>query len=91
MLKAAATNNMNEIVLSNNLPFSSTLLVYCEVIIPINLPNTYTWEVPEHLQKNIQPGIRVEVLLRNKKYAGIVKKSIIKSRNYSSLNPLSIF
>lgn len=74
MLKAAATNNMNEIVLSNNLPFSSTLLVYCEVIIPINLPNTYTWEVPEHLQKNIQPGIRVEVLLRNKKYAGIVKK-----------------
>ena len=47
--------------------------VFAEVIIPLALPNTYTWAVPKHLQGKIQQGIRVEVQLRNKKYAGIVK------------------
>lgn len=65
---------MSEFDPSNNIPFSSIPLVYCDVIIPINLPNTYTWEVPEHIQNTIQIGIRVEVSLRNKKYAGIVKR-----------------
>lgn len=65
---------MSEFDPSNNIPFSSIPLVYCDVIIPISLPNTYTWEVPEHIQNTIQIGIRVEVSLRNKKYAGIVKR-----------------
>ena len=46
---------------------------YCEVIIPLALPTTYTWAVPQHLQAAIKIGIRVEVQLRNKKYTGIVK------------------
>jgi primosomal protein N' (replication factor Y) len=46
---------------------------YCQVIIPLALPTTYTWAVPQHLQTVIKIGIRVEVQLRNKKYAGIVK------------------
>jgi primosomal protein N' (replication factor Y) len=53
---------------------SSTNPVYCDVIIPILLPNTYTWEVPPAFQAAVQKGIRVEVALGNKKYAGIVKK-----------------
>ncbi|MGC8750878.1 replication restart helicase PriA [Hydrotalea sp.] len=53
---------------------SSTTSVYCDVIIPILLPNTYTWEVPPEFQVAVKKGIRVEVALRNKKYAGIVKK-----------------
>ena len=46
---------------------------YCEVIIPLALPTTYTWAVPQHLQTTIKIGVRVEVQLRNKKYAGIIK------------------
>lgn len=48
--------------------------LFAEVIIPLALPLTYTWSVPAHLQPSIKIGQRVEVQLRNKKYAGIVKK-----------------
>ena len=48
--------------------------MYAEVIIPLALPRNYTWSVPEQWQTTIQPGCRVEVELRNKKYAGIVKR-----------------
>lgn len=47
--------------------------LYAEVIIPLALPVTYTWAIPPHLQKAAKLGIRVEVELRNKKYAGIIK------------------
>ncbi len=46
---------------------------YCEVIIPLALPTTYTWSIPDHLLAGAKIGVRVEVLLRNKKYAGIIK------------------
>ncbi len=46
---------------------------YAEVIIPLLLPITYTWAIPIHLASVMQIGLRVEVELRNKKYAGIVK------------------
>jgi primosomal protein N' (replication factor Y) len=62
---------------SNNLLFNSPsgdVGLYAEVIIPLALPVTYTWAVPQHLQAAIKIGVRVEVQLRNKKYTGIVKK-----------------
>ncbi len=46
---------------------------YAEIIIPLALPTIYTWAIPPHLQQAAKPGIRVEVQLRNKKYAGIIK------------------
>ncbi|MEJ0081477.1 MAG: hypothetical protein WDM78_11175 [Puia sp.] len=48
--------------------------MYAEVIIPLALPKNYTWQVPDHLLAGLQPGCRVEVSLKNKKYAGIVKR-----------------
>jgi len=48
--------------------------MYAEVIIPLALPTNYTWSVPEQWQTRIREGCRVEVELRNKKYAGIVKR-----------------
>jgi primosomal protein N' (replication factor Y) (superfamily II helicase) len=48
--------------------------LYAEIIIPLALPKNYTWQVPDHLMEGLLPGCRVEVSLRNKKYAGIVKK-----------------
>ena len=48
--------------------------MYAEVIIPLALPRNYTWSVPEQWRAQLKPGCRVEVELRNKKYAGIVKR-----------------
>lgn len=47
--------------------------MYAEIIIPLALPKNYTWSVPEHLLPRVQIGGRVEVSLKNKKYAGVVK------------------
>ncbi len=65
--------NASKLYASNNSP-SRDVSVFAEIIIPLFLPQNYTWSVPEHLQNKIQPGIRVEVSLRNKKYTGIVKR-----------------
>ncbi len=48
---------------------------FAEVIIPLALPKTFTWEVPAHLQEKVMEGVRVEVNLgKSKKYAGIIKR-----------------
>ena len=46
---------------------------YATVVIPLALPITYTWKIPSHLQTTATIGVRVEVQLRNKKYAGVIK------------------
>src|ERR1700744_3781419 len=48
--------------------------MYAEVIIPLALPTNYTWSIPDQWRQQIKEGCRVEVELRNKKYAGIVKR-----------------
>jgi primosomal protein N' (replication factor Y) len=48
--------------------------MYAEVIIPLALPTNYTWSIPEQWRAQVKEGCRVEVELRNKKYAGIVKR-----------------
>jgi primosomal protein N' (replication factor Y) (superfamily II helicase) len=52
---------------------TATITCYAEVIMPLALPTTYTYAVPENFAEKIQVGCRVEVALRNKRYAGIVK------------------
>ncbi len=47
--------------------------MYAQIIIPLALPTTYTWAIPAHLQPLAKEGVRVEVQLRYKKYAGIIK------------------
>ena len=48
---------------------------FADVIIPLALPKTFTWSVPQNLLENIKAGCRVEVNLgKNKKYAGVVKR-----------------
>jgi primosomal protein N' (replication factor Y) (superfamily II helicase) len=48
--------------------------LYADVIIPLALPRTYTWSVPARLQEQVSVGVRVEVELRKKRYAGVIKK-----------------
>ncbi len=48
--------------------------MFAEIIIPLALPKTYTYAVPENLLMQVMPGVRVEVVFgRQKKYAGVVK------------------
>ncbi len=54
--------------------FSVNSKLFAEVIIPLALPRNYTWSVPTHLHDEVKPGCRVEVVLKNKKYAGLVKR-----------------
>ena len=47
---------------------------WVEVILPLAIPKTYTYSVPEKLINKIQIGCRAEVVFgKNKKYAGIIK------------------
>jgi primosomal protein N' (replication factor Y) len=48
--------------------------LYAEIIIPLALPKNYTWHIPDHLLIAAKQGCRVEVALKNKKYAGIIKR-----------------
>lgn len=59
--------------------------MFAEVIIPLALPKNYTWSVPERLQDQVQVGVRVEVELRKKRYAGIVKR--ITNEKPSTFDP----
>lgn len=46
------------------------------LIFPLALPDMYTYRVPDQFVKLIQPGIRVEVSLRDKLYSAIVYEII---------------
>ena len=48
--------------------------LFADIIIPLALPKNYTWAVPPSQRRLIREGCRVEVELKNKKYAGIVKR-----------------
>ncbi len=46
---------------------------WAEIILPLALPTTYTYEVPPNLVSKIKIGCRAEVVFgKNKKYAGII-------------------
>jgi primosomal protein N' (replication factor Y) len=48
--------------------------LYAEIIIPLALPKTYTYSIPEELRSSVLPGVRVEVVFgRQKRYSGIIK------------------
>jgi len=47
---------------------------FAQVILPLALPKTYTYGIPEEWEEKAMPGMRVEVVFgKNKKYAGIIK------------------
>ena len=46
---------------------------FADIIIPLALPRNYTWSIPERFQEQVRVGVRVEVELRKKRYAGVIK------------------
>ena len=69
----------------------SNTSLFAAVILPLALPTTYTYGIPEIFSKVIQPGCRVEVVLgKNKKYAGIVKSISGNAPAYQTKDILNV-
>ena len=64
---------------------------WAEIILPLALPNIYTYAVPTHLLAHAQPGCRAEVVFgKNKKYAGVIKQVISAQPAYKTKSVLNI-
>ncbi|MCY7292307.1 MAG: primosomal protein N', partial [Ferruginibacter sp.] len=76
----------------NELNFNEPTSGYwAEIILPLALPNVYTYSVPVQMISAAQPGCRAEVLFgKNKKYAGIIKKLITVEPPYKTKPLLNI-
>jgi len=56
-----------------NIPnLDPSLPVYVDVLLPLAIPQTYTYAVPIELVDQLIIGIRIEVPLRNRLYAGLI-------------------
>ncbi len=66
--------------------------LFADVILPLALPRTYTYSIPEDLQAGLVPGCRVEVQFgARKKYAGVVKALHTNAPEaYTTKNILSV-
>ncbi|MBS1513304.1 MAG: primosomal protein N' [Bacteroidetes bacterium] len=67
---------------NDNILFEPAARLWADVILPLALPQTYTYAIPEHLAHKIYPGCRAEAELKNKKYAGVVKAIVDKDPGY---------
>lgn len=57
--------------------------LWAEVILPLALPKTYTYNIPPSLQQRVCVGGRVEVNFgKNRHYAGIIRKLIHEQPGY---------
>ena len=70
------------------LPGLAETPLYAEIIIPLALPKNYTWAIPQKFQEAAKPGIRAEVELKNKRYAGIIKS--LSTAKPEAFNPKAI-
>ncbi|RYG33925.1 MAG: primosomal protein N', partial [Chitinophagaceae bacterium] len=62
--------------------------LWAEVILPLALPQVYTYHVPKELQKAVIPGLRAEVIFgKARRYAGVIK-SIIRVAPSFTTKPL---
>src|SRR5665213_1299440 len=81
--------NLEEQNLFNEI--TAPLTTWVEVILPLALPKTYTYSVPEKFIKKLKTGCRVEVVFgKNKKYAGIIKSISKEQPAYETKEILSV-
>ncbi|MEP7111283.1 MAG: primosomal protein N', partial [Ferruginibacter sp.] len=67
------------------------VLCYASVILPLALPKTYTYFVPEIFVNKIKQGCRVEVGLgKNRRYSGIVRSISREAPPYQTKDILNI-
>jgi primosomal protein N' (replication factor Y) (superfamily II helicase) len=64
--------------------------LWAEIILPLALPQNYTYTIPVELMDKVKPGCRAEVELKNKKYAGVVKNILDKEPAYKTKPVLNV-
>ncbi|TAD85757.1 MAG: primosomal protein N' [Bacteroidetes bacterium] len=70
------------------LPYD-TYTHYADVIVPLYLPKTLTWALPQAWLELVRPGCRVEVQVGpSKRYAGIVKRIHQQKPNFAEVKPI---
>lgn len=76
----------------NQILFNETAnVIWAEIILPLALPNIYTYHIPVHLIEKTKPGCRAEVVFgKNKKYAGIIKSVMTNKPAYQTKPILNI-
>lgn len=63
--------------------------MFAEIIIPLAVPKTFTYAIPEEMLSQVVPGIRVEVSFGAKKrYAGIVKSLVTEKPSAFDPKPI---
>ena len=83
------TENLND----QNLFYEKeeTASAWLEVILPLAIPKTYTYSVPQKLIKKLKIGCRVEVVFgKNKKYSGIIKSISREKPSYATKDILNV-
>lgn len=76
---------------SSTLFNASKNTLWAEVILPLAIPKTYTYSIPQHLQIKCKPGCRAEVVFgKNKKYAGIIKSVSANKPGYETKEILNV-
>ncbi|MEO6406977.1 MAG: primosomal protein N' [Ferruginibacter sp.] len=63
---------------------------WVEVILPLALPTVYTYALPADMAEKAIIGCRAEVVLKNKKYAGIIRDIISVAPDYPTKAVLNI-
>jgi len=65
--------------------------LWVEVILPLAIPKTYTYSVPENLKSKIKTGCRAEVVFgKNKKYSGIIKSKSLQKPGFITKDILNV-
>ncbi len=62
--------------------------LFVDVALPLPLPDPLTYEVPESLRDQVQPGIRVRVLVGRRRLTGVVVEVHDRRREGITLRPL---
>ncbi len=68
-----ADNIFSDQLAESNSPLGAGGLLFADIIIPLALPRNYTWSIPERFREQVRVGVRVEVELKKKRYAGVIK------------------
>ncbi len=76
----------NEILFADEKP-----ACWAEIILPLAVPTTYTYGIPNELVERAIPGCRVEVVFgQKKKYSGIIKSVFDKEPAYPTKQILNV-
>jgi primosomal protein N' (replication factor Y) len=74
-----------------NILFEEQPAAWAEVLLPLAIPNAYTYAIPAGMEKKAQPGCRVEVVFgKNKKYAAVIKTIVDTAPAYPTKQILNI-